>query len=106
EGRRVAEERVLAPGVTFVETGVHHPASAAVIVDTAAGRVAIVDPIFTARNLVHGIALGAAEHAAGWYEMVRMIAGRADAILPIHDPSPVPVPPEAWHHSLQPRPPR
>ena len=103
QGQRVLGETVLAPGVTFVETGVHHPASAAVIVDTAAGRIAIADPIFTARNLVEGIALGAAEHAAGWHEMVRKTAGRTDAILPIHDPSPVPVPPEAWHHSLQPR---
>lgn len=104
QGHKVAGETVLAPGVTFIETGVHHPASAAVIVDTAAGRVAIADPVFTARNLVEGIALGAAEHAAGWHEMVRMIARRADAILPIHDASPVPVHPEAWHQSLQPGP--
>lgn len=104
QGQKVSGETVLSPGVTFIETGVHHPASAAVVVDTAEGRVAIADPIFTARNLVEGIALGAAEHAAGWHAMVRMVAGRADAILPIHDPSPVPVPPEAWHHSLPPGP--
>lgn len=103
QGREVAGETVLAPGVTFVETGVHHPASAAVIVDTAEGRIAIADPVFTARNIVEGIALGAAEHAAGWHKMVRMLGERADAILPIHDPSPVPLRSDAWHRSLQPR---
>ena len=101
--RPIAAEGEILPGVTFIETGVHHPASAAVVIQTDNGRIVIADPVFTGRNLTEGLALGAAEHAACWHAMVRMLGGRADAILPIHDVRPEPIRREAWHPSLDPQ---
>jgi glyoxylase-like metal-dependent hydrolase (beta-lactamase superfamily II) len=100
--RGIAGEEEIMPGLTFIEVGIHHPASAAVLAQTAEGTVAMADPVFTARNLVAGLALGAAEFAAGWHGMVRTLGHRADAILPAHDPAPVPVPRERWHATLRP----
>ena len=84
-------EAELAPGVVFHEVGVHHPASAAIEVATADGWLVIADPVFTARNLTDWVALGAAEHAAEWYEMVRRLNRNDVRFLPIHDPTPRPV---------------
>ena len=92
------------PGIRFVEAGVHHPASAAVLVHTSTGWVGIADPIFVRRNLTDGIALGAAEHAAGWHSMVREVGKSIEAIIPIHDPDPTPLPRDAWHPLLTPPP--
>ncbi len=96
----IAGAREIWPGLSFVEVGVHHPASAALLIDTADGRVAIADPVFMSRNLRDGIALGAAEEASRWHGMVRMLGARADAIIPIHDPDSTPVPRAAWHACL------
>jgi hypothetical protein len=93
-------EREIWPGLRFIEVGVHHPASAALLIDTADGCIAIADPIFIASNLIDGIALGAAEAAAGWHRMVRLLGTRASAIMPIHDPDSTPVPRARWHRSL------
>ena len=89
--------REIWPGLSFVEVGVHHPATATQQNDTTDDRIAIADPVFMARNLRDGIALGAAEEAARWHGMVRMLGTRADAIIPIHDPDSTPVPRAAWH---------
>lgn len=97
----VAGEASPYPGLVIVETGSHHPASATVIVDTADGRIAIADPIFCRRNLVEGIALGAAEDARAWYAEARLLAQRVDAVIPIHDLQPAPVPLDAWHAVLK-----
>ncbi|MEQ9813385.1 MAG: hypothetical protein RLO50_11450 [Azospirillaceae bacterium] len=86
----------LLPGLTVMEVGVHHPASMAVRLDTDDGPLVIADPVFTRANVIDGVALGAAEHAAGWYEMVRRLAAGGARFLPIHDPSPEPVSPGAW----------
>lgn len=99
--QRVAGERKILPGLTMLEVGVHHPASAAVLVETAAGVVGIADPVFLARNLIDGTALGAAEHAARWHTSVRGLGLRCDALLPIHDPDPRPVDRARWHPSLR-----
>ncbi len=100
--RRVDGEAKLYPGLDFIETGVHHPASAALVIETAHGRVAIADPIFVARNLTEGLALGASEHAAGWHRMARLLGERADAIIPIHDVEPTPIGRGSWHPWIQP----
>lgn len=102
QSNAIEGEQQIDDGVIFLETGVHHPASAAVVVDTEEGRIAISDPVFTARNLIEGIALGAAENAAGWHSMVRLLGARADAILPIHDVDPSPIRSAQWHRSLAP----
>lgn len=98
----VSGQDCLLPGLHFHEVGIHHPASAAVEIETAAGRVVIADPVFTAANLERQIALGAAEDASGWFAMVRMFAARNAAFLPVHEPSPAPVslvcePDGGWH---------
>lgn len=97
----VTGEVEILPGLLFIETGIHHPASAAVVADTTEGAIAIADPVFVARNLTHGLALGAAEYAAGWHSMVRLLGQRADAVVPIHDPAPVPVQRADWHPLLR-----
>ncbi|MDF1777991.1 MAG: hypothetical protein P1V13_18330 [Rhizobiaceae bacterium] len=98
----VSGQECLLPGLRFHEVGIHHPASAAVEIETAAGRVVIADPVFTAANLERQIALGAAEDASGWFAMVRTFAARNAAFLPVHEPSPAPVsvvcePDGGWH---------
>jgi hypothetical protein len=75
------------PGLSIHEVGIHHPASMAVVVETAAGRVAIADPVFHAENLTRGIPLGVAEYAAHWVSAVASLAEHVDAIFPIHDPA-------------------
>lgn len=99
-GQRVSGTRELLPGLHFQEVGVHHPASSAVLVDTVQGRIGISDPVFMARNLLEGVALGAAEQASLWHAHVRMLGERCDALLPIHDPDPRPVARARWHASL------
>lgn len=89
--RAVNGSAELAPGVTFHEVGIHHPASAAIEVAAADGPIIIADPVFVARNLVDRVALGAAESAAEWYGMVRRLAAGGPRFLPIHDPHPLPV---------------
>lgn len=97
----VTGEAEILPGLLFIETGIHHPASAAIVADTTEGAIAIADPVFVARNLTDGLALGAAECAAGWHSMVRLLGRRADAMVPIHDPAPVPVRRADWHPLLR-----
>lgn len=94
--RPVTGEAEILPGLALMEVGVHHPASAAVIVQTPEGRVAIADPVFTTRNLTEGVALGAAEEAGLWHRLVDDLAERSEALLPIHDPDPRPVPRDTW----------
>jgi len=98
--QRVAGERQILPGLWLREVGVHHPASAAVLVETSDGIIGIADPVFVARNLIEGTALGAAEHAAHWHRTVRGLGQRCAALIPIHDPEPLPVGREHWHRSL------
>jgi glyoxylase-like metal-dependent hydrolase (beta-lactamase superfamily II) len=101
DAQRVQGEQQILPGLALVEVGVHHPASAAIRVDTADGVIAIADPVFVRRNLLEGTALGAAEHAAAWHAMVRALGTRCDALLPIHDPDPTPVYRDRWHPVLR-----
>ena len=101
DAQAIAGEAEILPGLCFVEVGIHHPASVAVIVDTETGPVAIADPVFTARNLTEGVALGAAEAAGDWHRLVRRLGGLAGAIVPIHDPDPTPVPRSSWHPILR-----
>ena len=100
DAHRIDGQLEVFPGLTMVEVGVHHPASTAILVETGAGRIAIADPVFVRRSLVDGLALGAAEHAAGWHTMVRKLGRRCDAIIPVHDGLPVPVDRSAWHRVL------
>ena len=85
--RLVADSEEVVPGVTFEVTGGHHPGSAAVLVDTAEGTVAVLETAFVNRNLATGSPIGIAEDvAAARRAMARMVA-RADRVVAIHDPS-------------------
>jgi hypothetical protein len=88
------------PGLRLVEVGIHHPASMALVIDTADGPMALADPVFVAENLTRGWALGAAEHVAAWHGLVRALGSVAGAIIPIHEPDPRPVARSAWHPAL------
>ena len=94
--RTVAGSAEIAPGLHFMEIGIHHPASAAICIRTEEGVVGIADPVFTKRNLQEGLALGAAENAAGWFDMVRSLGSVCDALIPIHDLDPTPLPRAEW----------
>lgn len=97
----VSHEEEIQPGLVLIETGVHHPGSLSVVVSTEEGRIAVSDFVFVARNLTEGLTLGCAENVAGWHGMVRRIGAMAEAIMPIHDPSPEPIRRDRWHPNLQ-----
>jgi hypothetical protein len=97
----VSESAEILPGLRLVEVGIHHPASMALVIDTADGPVALADPVFVAENLIHGWALGAAEHVAAWHSMVRALGSVAGAMIPIHEPDPRPVARSDWHPALR-----
>lgn len=85
--RLVADEEQVAPGVTFAVTGGHHPGSAAVIVTTDDGIVALLETAFVRRNLQTGSPIGIAEDAAAARRAMRRMAERADVVVAIHDPA-------------------
>lgn len=84
--RLVAEAAEIVPGVTFEVTGGHHPGSAAVLVQTEAGLVAVLETAFVQRNLDTGSPIGIAEDAAAARRAMRRMSERADAVVAIHDP--------------------
>lgn len=83
--RLVAEAEEIVPGVVFEVTGGHHPGSAAVLVETASGVVAVLETAFTARNLETGSPIGIAEDAAAARRAMARMAERADVVVAIHD---------------------
>jgi hypothetical protein len=100
DGRPVAGRMTILPGLELIEVGAHAPAALAVTIDTAAGRVAIADPIFLAENLTRGLALGFCDSIPDWFRIFDKL-GDVDAILPIHDPAGVAVPRADWHPRLK-----
>jgi glyoxylase-like metal-dependent hydrolase (beta-lactamase superfamily II) len=83
--RLVAEAEQIVPGVDFEVTGGHHPGSAAVLVCTSAGLVAVLETAFVRRNLETGSPIGIAEDAAAAREAMRRMSARADVVVAIHD---------------------
>lgn len=85
--RLVAESAQIVPGVEFEVTGGHHPGSAAVLVQTAAGLVAVLETAFVQRNLDTGSPIGIAEDAAAARRAMQRMSERADVVVAIHDPA-------------------
>lgn len=85
--RLVDDAEQIVPGVTFEVTGGHHPGSAAVLVDTADGVVAVLETAFVKRNLETGSPIGIAEDVAAARRAMQRMAARADVVVAIHDPA-------------------
>ena len=85
--RLVDEVEQIVPGVSFEVTGGHHPGSAAVLVDTEAGRVAVLETAFVQRNLDTSSPIGIAEDAAAARRAMGRMRAIADVVVAIHDPS-------------------
>ena len=100
KGRPVAAHEQLLPGLELIEVGAHSPAALGFIVDTAAGRIAIADPIFHRENLARGLALGFCDSIPDWFRIFDRLRD-VDAILPIHDPAGIAVPRSEWHTKLK-----
>lgn len=100
-GQAVRDRARIHPGLEIVELGGHSPSAMGVVVDTAAGRIAIADPVFHAETLTRGLPLGWVESLREWYGVFARLGPSVDAILPIHDPSATPVPRHAWHPDLR-----
>lgn len=88
------------PGLTLIEVGAHAPAALGFIARTAQGAVGLADPVFTAENLTRGVPLGWCESLPEWYELFDRMKGM-EAMIPLHDPDPSPVPRALWHESLR-----
>lgn len=83
--RLVADAVEIVPGVDFEVTGGHHPGSAAVLVRTSTGLVALLETAFVRRNLETGSPIGIAEDAAAARHAMRRMSARADRVVAIHD---------------------
>jgi glyoxylase-like metal-dependent hydrolase (beta-lactamase superfamily II) len=73
------------PGISFETTGGHHPGSAAVKIDTARGRVAILETAFLKQNIDDSIPVGVAENAALCRQTIRRYVAECELVLAAHD---------------------
>jgi hypothetical protein len=76
----------VAPGITTFRTGVHHPESLAVRVQTAKGSVVLTDSLFYYENLEQQRILGIAENHEEFHEACHRIRREADLVIPLYDP--------------------
>ena len=80
-----AEAEIL-PGVRAWFCGAHHRSSMVYLVETAGGRVALTDAVFTYRNYEERIPLGLSESLEEHYRLFARLARTADIIVPLYDP--------------------
>jgi len=73
------------PGLFFETTGGHHPGSAAVTVNSAGGRVSILETAFLKRNIDDEIPIGVAEDTSACRKAIRRYKTQSDLVLAIHD---------------------
>lgn len=83
----VDEVTEVVPGLTFETTGGHHPGSAGVCVETARGRVGIIETAFLKENVDLALPVGIAEHASLCREVIRRYKRECDLVLAGHDPT-------------------
>ncbi|MBD3177525.1 MAG: MBL fold metallo-hydrolase [Armatimonadia bacterium] len=83
--RLVGDEEVV-PGVSILHLGVHSPCSQAVVVDTDAGRAALMgDVAYLYDNLREDRPIGGVD-AAVWHRAIARARSAADHLVPGHDP--------------------
>lgn len=80
------EETEFIPGIRSWFCGGHHRSSMVFSVQTASGRVAMTDAIFTYRNFDQRIPLGLSESLEEHHRLYAKLARQADIILPLYDP--------------------
>ncbi|TAM83340.1 MAG: hypothetical protein EPN47_04310 [Acidobacteria bacterium] len=83
----VDETTEVVPGLTFETTGGHHPGSAGVCVETAQGRVGILETAFLKENVDLDLPVGIAEDASLCREVIRRYKRECDVVLAGHDPT-------------------
>lgn len=76
----------IAPGLRFEPTGGHHPGSAGVRVQTAAGVVGILETAFIQENITLGAPIGIAEDAARCREVIKTYRQECDLAIAGHEP--------------------
>jgi len=80
------EDDQIAPGITTFFTGVHHPSSMAIVIETVDGRAVYTDSSFYFRNVEEDIPVGigrSLEEARRSYARIRKVA---DLLIPAYDP--------------------
>ena len=73
------------PGLFFETTGGHHPGSAAVTINTAGGRVSILETAFLKKNIDDEIPIGVAEDTSACRKAIKRYKKQSDLVLAIHD---------------------
>jgi glyoxylase-like metal-dependent hydrolase (beta-lactamase superfamily II) len=73
------------PGISFESTGGHHPGSAAVKIETARGRIGILETAFLKENIDRCHPIGVAEDAATCRRTIRRYVSECDLVLAAHD---------------------
>ena len=80
------EETEFLPGVRAWFCGAHHRSSMTFLVDTARGKVALTDAVFTYRNFEERIPLGLSESLEEHYRLYARLRRSADLVVPLYDP--------------------
>lgn len=75
------------PGISMVATGGHHPGSAAVIVKSSEGIVALLETAFFQENVETGLPIGIAEDVATCRRVIAEFSRMADQVVALHDPA-------------------
>ena len=84
--RLLEDHDEIAPGVITYRTGVHHPESTGVLVQTARGRVFLTDSLFYYENFEQNHLLGIAQNNEEFLDACVLIRKIADRFIPLYDP--------------------
>jgi len=81
------DETEMLPGISSWFCGAHHRSSMVFVVQTANGRVALTDAVFTYRNYEERIPLGLSESLEEHYRLFARLKRSADRVIPLYDPA-------------------
>jgi glyoxylase-like metal-dependent hydrolase (beta-lactamase superfamily II) len=84
--RLLADEDEILPGLRCFWAGVHHRSSMCYLIETARGRVAVSDCVFTYRNLEEHEPLGIQESLEEYYRAAERIRRESDLFIPLYEP--------------------
>lgn len=76
----------IAPGVRCFWAGVHHRSSMVYVMETARGRVAASDCVFTYRNIEEMEPLGIQESLEEFHRTCKRIKRESDIFIPLYEP--------------------
>jgi len=84
--RLLEDEDEILPGVRCFWAGVHHRSSMVYLIETAKGRVAVSDCVFTYKNIEEMKPLGIQESLEEFYLTCNRIKREAAIFIPLYDP--------------------